>query len=132
MPLLQQLKKSISKKITLVIFSKNIFIKKGFSVKSLHIDMFDSNKLNDKLKTTPKISLRARQAAATTPTTPATEESNEGLIETIRKIVREELEDHQEKVKKIIKSQLTSTNERLDNISQKVVDITKGPDFTLG
>ena len=131
MPLLQQLKKSISKKITLVIFSKNIFIEKGFVVKSLHIDMFDSNKLN-KLKTIPKISLRARQAAATTPTTPATEENNEGLIETIRKIVREELEDHQEKVKKIIKSQLTNTNERLDNISQEVVDITKSPDFTLG
>ena len=131
MPLLQQLKKSISKKITLVIFSKNIFIKKGFVVKSVHIDMFDSNKLN-KLKTTPKISLRARQAAAATPTTPATEENNEGLIETIRKIVREELEDHQEKVKKIIKSQLTNTNERLDNSSQEVVDITKSPDFTLG
>ena len=131
MPLLQQLKKSISKKITLVIFSKNIFIKKGFVVKSVHIDMFDSNKLN-KLKTTPKISLRARQDAAATPTTPATEENNEGLIETIRKIVREELEDHQEKVKKIIKSQLTNTNERLDNSSQEVVDITKSPDFTLG
>ena len=131
MPLLQQLKKSISKKITLVIFSKNIFIKKGFAVKSVHIDMFDSNKLN-KLKTTPKISLRARQDAAATPTTPATEENNEGLIETIRKIVREELEDHQEKVKKIIKSQLTNTNERLDNSSQEVVDITKSPDFTLG
>ena len=131
MPLLQQLKKSISKKITLVIFSKNIFIEKGFVVKSLHIDMFDSNKLNN-LKTIPKISLRARQAAAATPTTPATEENNEGLIETIRKIVREELEDHQEKVKKIIKSQLTNTNERLDNISQEVVDITKSPDFTLG
>ena len=131
MPLLQQLKKSISKKITLVIFSKNIFIKKGFVVKSVHIDMFDSNKLN-KLKTTPNISLRARQAAAATPTTPATEENNEGLIETIRKIVREELEDHQEKVKKIIKSQLTNTNERLDNSSQEVVDITKSPDFTLG
>ena len=84
MPLLQQLKKSISKKITLVIFSKNILIKKGFAVKSLHIDMFDSNQLNDKLKATPKISLRARQAAATTSTTPATEENNEDLIETIR------------------------------------------------
>ena len=40
------------------------------------------------LKTTPKISLRTRQASAATPTTPATEETNEDLIETLRKIVR--------------------------------------------
>ena len=38
---------------------------------------------------------------------------NLDLVETIRKIVREELEDHQEKVSEIIKSQLTNTNERL-------------------
>ena len=35
------------------------------------------------LKTTPKILLRTRQAAAATPTTQATEENNEDLIETI-------------------------------------------------
>ena len=40
------------------------------------------------LKTTPKISLRTRQASAATPTTPETEENNEDLIETTTKIVR--------------------------------------------
>ena len=70
--------------------------------------MIDSNQLNNKLKATPKISLRTQQAAAATPTTPATEENNEDSIETIRKIVREKLEDHQKKVSEIIKSQLTS------------------------
>ena len=59
-----------------------------------------------------------------------TEENNEDLLETIRKIVREELEDHQEKVSEVIKSQLTNTNERLDKISQEVVEITKSLEFT--
>ena len=60
--------------------------------------MVGSQQLNNKLKATPKISLRTRQAAAATTTTPATEENNEDLLET-RKIVREELKNHQEKVR---------------------------------
>ena len=83
--------------------------------------MVGSKQLNSKLKATPKSSLRTRQAAAATSTTPATKENNdcnEDLIETIRKIVREEFEDHQEKVSEIIKSLLTNTNEHLDKISQ--------------
>ena len=81
------------------------------------------------LKTTPQISLRTRQAAAATPTMPATEENNEDLIETIRKMDSKELEDHQEKVSEIIKSQLANTNECLDKISLEVVDIIKSLKF---
>ena len=40
-----------------------------------------------------------------------------------------ESEDHQEKVSEIIKSQLANTNERLDKISQEVVDIIKSLKF---
>ena len=87
--------------------------------------MVGSKQLNNKLKTTPKISLKTRQAAAATPAAPATGENNEDLIETIRKNVREELEDHQEKISEVIKSQLTNANERLDKISQEIVEITK-------
>ena len=36
--------------------------------------MAGSKHWNNKLKTTPKVSVRARQAAAATPATPATEE----------------------------------------------------------
>ena len=72
--------------------------------------MVGSKQLNNKLKTTPKISLKTLQAAAAIPATPATKENNEDLIETIREIVREEFEDHQEKASEIIKSQLTNTN----------------------
>ena len=94
----------------------------------LHI--VGSKQLNNEWNTTPKIPLRTRQAAAATPTTSATKENNEGLLETIGKIVREELEDHLEKVSEIIKSQLTNTTERLDKISQGVVEITKSLEFT--
>ena len=93
--------------------------------------MVGSKQWNNKLKTTPKISLRTRQAEAATPTTPKAEENNEDLIETLRKIVRKELEGHQE-ISEVIKSQLTNTNERLDKISQEVIDRTKNPEFTHG
>ena len=93
--------------------------------------MVGSKQLNNKLKITLKISLRIRQATAATLTTPATEENSEGLIETIRTTVREELEDHQEKVSEIIKSQLTNTSEHLGKIiSQEAFDITKSLEFT--
>ena len=60
---------------------------------------------------------------------PTTEENNEDLIETIRKMDSKELEDHQEKVSEIIKSQLANTNECLDKISLEVVDIIKSLKF---
>ena len=91
--------------------------------------MVGLKQLNNKLRTTRKISLRTRQAAAATPTTPATKENNEDLIQTIRKILREELEDRKEKVSEIIKSQLTNIKEHLGKISQEVVDLTKSLEF---
>ena len=94
--------------------------------------MIGSRQLNNKLKTIPKISLKTLQAVATAPTTPATEENNADLIETIRRIVREKLEDHQKKVSEIINSQLTNTNERLDKLSQEVAGIVKSLEFTQG
>ena len=79
-------------------------------LKAYILNIVGSQQLNNKLKTTPKYWLRTRQAAPATPTTPPTEENNEDLLETTREVVREELEDHQEKVSKIIKSQLTNSN----------------------
>ena len=100
------------------------------SWKAYILTMVGSKQLNNKLKATPKNSLRTWQVAAATSTTPATKENNEGLIQTTRKIVREELEDHKEKVSEIIKSQLKNTNEHLDKVSQEVADITKSLAFT--
>ena len=48
--------------------------------------MFGSKQLNNKLKITPKISLRIWQTTAATPTTPTAEENSEDLIETIKKL----------------------------------------------
>ena len=95
------------------------------------LNMVGSKQLNNKLKIAPKISLRTRQAEAATPTTSKAEENNEDLIETLRKIVRKELEGHRE-ISEIIKSQLTNTSERLDKISQEVIDRTKNLEFTHG
>ena len=48
----------------------------------------------------------------------------------IKKTVKEEIENHEEKVGEIVKTQLENTNNRLDRILQKVVDITKSLEFT--
>ena len=100
-------------------------------LKVYNLNMVGSKQLNNKLKIAPKISLRTRQAEAATPTTSKAEENNEDLIETLRKIVRKELEGHRE-ISEIIKSQLTNTSERLDKISQEVIDRTKNLEFTHG
>ena len=95
--------------------------------------MVNSKQLNNKLKSTPKMSLRTRQVSThdhSTPCSSATNFNDEKFLEMIRKIVKEEIKNHEEKVGKIIKAQLENTNNRLDRISQEVVDITKSLEFT--
>ena len=48
----------------------------------------------------------------------------------IRKIVKEEIEKHEEKIGDIINTQLENTTDRLERISQEVVRITKSLEFT--
>ena len=48
----------------------------------------------------------------------------------IRKIVKEEIEKHEEKIGDIINTQLENTTDRLERISQEVVSITKSLEFT--
>ena len=55
--------------------------------------------------------------------------NNEEFLEMIRKIVKEEVENPEEKVGEITKSQLENTNNQLDRISHKVGDITKKLEF---
>ena len=79
------------------------------------------------------MSLRTRQVLThdqSTPCSSATNFNNEEFLEMIRKIVKEEIKNHEEKVGEIIKAQLENTNNRLDRISQEVVDITKSLGFT--
>ena len=71
-------------------------------LKAYILNIVGSKQLSNKLKTTPKVLLRTLQAAAALPTTPATEENNEDLIKTIRKFVREEVEDLQENLVRLL------------------------------
>ena len=82
--------------------------------------MINSKQLNKKLKFTPKMSLRTRQVSThdqSTPCSSAESLINEEFLEMIRKIVKEEIKNHEEKVGEIIKAQLENTNNRLDRIS---------------
>ena len=94
--------------------------------------MVNSKQLNNKLKSTLKMSLRTRQVSThdqSTPCSSATNFNNEEFLEMIRKIVKEEIKNYEEKVGEIIKAQLENTKNRLDRILQEVADITKSLEF---
>ena len=52
------------------------------------------------------------------------------LVNIIRKVVKEELEDHEKKFCEILKSHLEKGNQRLNKISDEVVELTKSFEFT--
>ena len=76
--------------------------------------------------------MHIHKTAVNSPQTPSIQNQHDDLIETIREIVKEELENQQEKIKEIIKLELTTTNEHLDKISKEVADLTKSIEFTQG
>ena len=79
------------------------------------------------------MSLRTRVVSTHDQSTPRSSTinfNNEDFLEMIRKIVKEEIENHEENVGEIIKSQLENMNSRLGRISQEVVNITKSLEFT--
>ena len=71
------------------------------------------------------MSLRARKQieAQGTPTTPRNEEDEQKLLETIRKIVKDEFASHELVIKEMINASIKDTKERLDKISQDVSDL---------
>ena len=82
------------------------------------------------------MSLRNRQVLIqednTTLRSSSTTDKDEEFLETIRKIAKKEIENHKEKVGEIIKTHSVNTNNRLDKISQEVIEITKSLEFTQG
>ena len=70
--------------------------------------------------------------AVNSPQAPSIQNQHDDLIETIREIVKEELENQQEKIKEIFKFELPTTNERLDKISKEVAGLTESIEFTQG
>ena len=63
------------------------------------------------------------QGVHDTPLTPRMGEDEKALLETIRKIVKDELASHQLAIKEIINDNIKVTNDRLDKISQDVTDL---------
>ena len=70
--------------------------------------------------------------AVNSPQAPSIQNQHDDLIETIREIVKEELENQQEKIKEIFKYELPTTNECLDKISKEVAGLTESIEFTQG
>ena len=71
-----------------------------------------------------------KREAQGTPLTPRTEEEENTFLETIRKIVKDELENYQAEIKDIIKENIKNTNARLDKISEDVTDLKQSLEFT--
>ena len=95
--------------------------------------MVNSKQLTNKSKSTPKMSLRSSSVIQNTPTTSVqSDDNNDELVNTIRDIIKEELGEHEKKLNEILKSQLQNTNERLDKISNEMLEITKSLEFTQG
>ena len=84
------------------------------------------------------MSLRSKkllnQKCQNTPTTPSANETlnNEELVNIIREVVKEEFADHEKKFNEILKSHLETTNQRLNEISGEVLELTKSLEFTQG
>ena len=77
------------------------------------------NKMEQIEKNTPKMALRTRktinQEWNNTTSTPDLQENNEkSLIDTIRKIVKEEFDEHETKMSEMISNNLQNTNDRLE------------------
>ena len=92
----------------------------------------NSKQLSAKSKaTTTSMSLRpSHLSIQNTPKTPNETNNNEELVNIIRKVVKEELEDHEKKFCEILKSHLEAANQRVNKISNEVVELTKSLEVT--
>ena len=63
------------------------------------------------------------QGVCDTPLTPRMGEGEKALLETIRKIVKDELASHQLAIKEMINDNVKLTNDCLDRILQDVTDL---------
>ena len=66
-----------------------------------------------------------------TPSTPNLVENKEkSLIDTIRKIVKEEFQEHETKMSEMISNDLQNINDHLDKIFKEMIELTKSLEFT--
>ena len=75
------------------------------------------------------MSLRPRKAKAAhnTPTTPSSAKlrNDDDLVNTIRRVFKEEFEVHENKINDIIKTNMEAVNVRLNTISEKFMKLQK-------
>ena len=80
------------------------------------------------------MSLRSRKAqgAHNTPTTPSSTKlrNDNDLVNTIRRVFKEEFEVHENKINDVIKTNMEAVNIRLNKISKQVDEIAKSLEFT--
>ena len=80
------------------------------------------------------MSLRSRkvQRAHNTPITPSSTKlrNDDDLVNTIRRVFKDEFEVHENKINDIIKKNMEAVNLRLNKISEEVDEITKSLEFT--
>ena len=92
----------------------------------------NSKQLSTKSKATtaPMPLLSGQLSIQNAPKTPNETNGNEELVNIIRKVVKEELEDHDKKLCEIRKLHLETANQRLHKVSNEVVELTKSLEFT--
>ena len=78
--------------------------------------------------------LRARktinQEGNTLSTLNLQDNNEKSLIDTVRKIVKEEFKEHETKMSEIISNNLQTANDRLNKISKEMNELTKSLEFT--
>ena len=95
--------------------------------------MVNFKQLTNKSKSTPKMPLKSRSVMQNIPNTSVqSHDNNDELVNTIRSIIKEKLEEHEKKLNEILKPQSQNTNERLDKISNEILEITKTLETTQG
>ena len=93
--------------------------------------MVNSKQMSNKLTFTPKFSIQTRQASAQeTPSTSSANDDQEGLVITIKKIIKEEFDKQEMKIDEKVKLHSQSANERTDKIYKYVIEVTKSLEFT--
>ena len=91
----------------------------------------NSKQLSTKSKTTATpMSLRSSQLSIQNTPKTANKTNNNKELENIRKVGKEELEDHEKKFCEVLKSHLETANQRLNKILDEVAELTKSLEFT--
>ena len=83
-----------------------------------------------KATTTPMSLPSSQLSIHNTPKIPNETNNNEELVNIIREVVKEKLEEHEKKFCEILKSHLETANQRLNKILDEVFELTKSLEFT--